>query len=124
MPVDAIRRRAEELLAPADVRVDGDRPWDVQVHDPRLWVRVFAEGSLGLGESYMDGWWDCEQLDAFFHRVLAARARHPDRALEGRAARRCARSCSTSRSRPARSTSAATTTTSATTSSPPCWTGA
>ncbi len=32
-----------------------------------------AQGSLGLGESYMDGWWDCEQLDQFFFRVLRAR---------------------------------------------------
>ena len=73
MPADTIRRRAEELLATADVSVDGDRPWDVRVNDPRLWARVFAHGSLGLGESYMDGWWDCAQLDAFFQRVLAAR---------------------------------------------------
>jgi cyclopropane-fatty-acyl-phospholipid synthase len=34
--------------------------------------RVLQEGSLGLGESYMDGWWDCERLDIFFHKVLRA----------------------------------------------------
>jgi cyclopropane-fatty-acyl-phospholipid synthase len=67
-----IRRRAEELLALADVRVDGDGPRDIRVHDQRLWARVLAEGSLGLGESYMDGWWDCDRLDEFFHGVLAA----------------------------------------------------
>ncbi len=34
--------------------------------------RVLQEGSLGLGESYMDGWWECERLDIFFHKVLRA----------------------------------------------------
>jgi cyclopropane-fatty-acyl-phospholipid synthase len=68
----SFRRRAEELLALADVRVDGARPWDLRVHDERLYARVLAEGSLGLGESYMDGWWDCDALDAFVHRILRA----------------------------------------------------
>ncbi|MGD2135826.1 MAG: cyclopropane fatty acyl phospholipid synthase [Gemmatimonadales bacterium] len=67
---DPIRNRVEHLLALADVVINGGRPWDLQVHDERLYARVMAEGSLGLGESYMDGWWDCERLDEFFHRVL------------------------------------------------------
>jgi len=61
------------MLAQADVRLDGDRPWDLQVHDPKLFARVFAHGSLGLGEAYMDGWWDAGRLDQFFARVIAAR---------------------------------------------------
>jgi cyclopropane-fatty-acyl-phospholipid synthase len=55
------------------VSIDGARPWDIHIHNERLYARVLAEGALGLGESYMDGWWDCEQLDEFFHRILAAR---------------------------------------------------
>jgi cyclopropane-fatty-acyl-phospholipid synthase len=67
-----IGERVRALLALADVQIDGDRPWDIRVHDDRLYARVLAEGSLGVGESYMDGWWDCERLDEFFTRVLAA----------------------------------------------------
>jgi len=62
-----------ELLASADVRIDGDRSWDVRVHDERFFARVLGEGILGLGESYMDGWWDCTRLDELFYRVLSAR---------------------------------------------------
>ncbi len=69
---DPSRTRAEELLAHAGVRVDGGRPWDIRVHDGRLFSRVLAEGSLGLGESYMDGWWECDRLDELIHRVLSA----------------------------------------------------
>lgn len=59
-----------DLLAMADVRLGGSRPWDIRVHDERMFHRVLAHGSLGAGESYMDGWWDCDQLDEMLTRVL------------------------------------------------------
>ncbi len=60
------------LLTVADIEIDGERPWDMQVHNRDLFARVLAHGSLGLGEAYMDGWWDCEQLDEFFTRIVGA----------------------------------------------------
>jgi cyclopropane-fatty-acyl-phospholipid synthase len=51
------------LLAFADIRINGTRPWDIQVHDRRFFSRALASGTLGFGESYMDGWWDCDALD-------------------------------------------------------------
>src|SRR5688572_18114082 len=68
-----LRQRLERLLALADVRIDGDREWDLQLHDPRLPARLLAQGSLGLGESYMDGWWDTRSLDGLLYRLLDAR---------------------------------------------------
>lgn len=62
--------RIRALFTKADIRVDGDRPWDVQVHNSLLYARVLVQGSLGLGEAYLDGWWDCERLDEFFTRLL------------------------------------------------------
>lgn len=52
----------QDILARADVRINGNRPWDIQVHDKHMYDRVFASWSLGLGESYMDGEWDCDQI--------------------------------------------------------------
>ncbi|MDQ2972354.1 MAG: class I SAM-dependent methyltransferase, partial [Pseudomonadota bacterium] len=69
----ALREKAQELLNHADVRIDGNRPWDLRVHDQRVFARAFAHGSLGLGEAYMDAWWDADDLDGFFFRVLDAR---------------------------------------------------
>lgn len=63
-------RIVHELLEMADIEINGKRPWDIQVNNPDFFKRVLQEGSLGLGESYMDGWWDCERLDIFFQRVL------------------------------------------------------
>src|SRR5205809_565076 len=56
------RRRVERLLEEAGIRVGGAHPWDIRVHDERFFWRVLAHGSLGLGESYMDGRGDCEVL--------------------------------------------------------------
>lgn len=60
------------LLATADVQLDGPRPWDLQVHDPGLFARVLAQGSLGFGEAYMDGAWNAADLDGLVARLLAA----------------------------------------------------
>ncbi|PWU10272.1 MAG: cyclopropane-fatty-acyl-phospholipid synthase [Verrucomicrobia bacterium] len=61
------------LFANADVIVNGKRPWDPQVHDDRFYARLLADGTLGFGESYTEGWWDCEALDELCFRVLRAR---------------------------------------------------
>ena len=67
MPPEA--RKLAEILAAVDIRLNGNRPWDIQVRDQRFYRRLFAEGSLGAGESYMDGWWDAPALDEFFTRI-------------------------------------------------------
>lgn len=61
-----------KLFARADVRFDGARPWDLRVHDDRLYRRLLTDWSLGAGESYVDGDWDCDRLDQLFERLLRA----------------------------------------------------
>jgi cyclopropane-fatty-acyl-phospholipid synthase len=67
------RTLLEEIFAAADIHLDGRRPWDIRVHDERFYARVLSAATLGLGESYMDGWWDCEALDELFFRAIRAR---------------------------------------------------
>jgi cyclopropane-fatty-acyl-phospholipid synthase len=73
--VDAhpIRHRVDALLAQAGVHPGGGAPVDPVIHDRRFHRRVLAQGSLGLGESYMDGWWDVESLDGMLCRLLRHR---------------------------------------------------
>ena len=68
----AAARKVTELLALAGISVNGPQAWDIQVRDDRFFGRALAEGSIGLGESYMDGWWDALALDEFFSRVRRA----------------------------------------------------
>jgi cyclopropane-fatty-acyl-phospholipid synthase len=64
------------LLALADIAVVSGltpaRPWDVRVTNTGLGARVRREGLVGLGDAYVDGWWDCGALDQFFDRALGA----------------------------------------------------
>ena len=66
------RDKVASLLERAGIVLNGNQPWDIQVLDPRAYSRILSQGSLGLGEAYMDGWWECEQLDEFIHRALRA----------------------------------------------------
>ena len=59
-----------KLLESVDIQVNGSRPFDIQVHNKLFYSRVLSGKSLGLGESYMDGWWDCEALDQFCYQML------------------------------------------------------
>ena len=67
------REQVTRLLAAADIEIGGARAHDIQVHDDRFYGRLMAEGSVGAGEAYMDGWWDVEQIDALFHHLSRAR---------------------------------------------------
>jgi cyclopropane-fatty-acyl-phospholipid synthase len=67
--------RAEALvtrtLSRAGIDVGGNRPWDIQVRNSQFYRRVLASGTVGLGEAYTAGWWDCDRLDEFFCRVIS-----------------------------------------------------
>jgi len=57
------------MLAAGGIALNGTNPWDMQVHNQKLYDRILSDGSLGFGEAYMDGWWDCPSLDELFFRI-------------------------------------------------------
>jgi cyclopropane-fatty-acyl-phospholipid synthase len=61
------------LFGQANIQINGSQPFDIQVHDSRAYRAILANWSLGLGESYMDGLWDCEHLDELITRLLSAK---------------------------------------------------
>lgn len=63
---------AQSLLEGAGITINGPNDYDIQVHNEELYSRVLRQGVFGLGESYMDGWWDVPKLDLFFEKVLNA----------------------------------------------------
>ncbi len=70
-----------ELLAEADVQINGSRPWDIQILDKQLFNAVLTRGSLGFGESYMEGHWECYDLSGLMTRLLSARLDEKPRRL-------------------------------------------
>jgi cyclopropane-fatty-acyl-phospholipid synthase len=54
---------AEDILDLAGIKINGSHPWDITVHNDGFYRRAITEGELGIGESYMEGWWDCPEID-------------------------------------------------------------
>jgi len=69
--MQALRRRVVALMEAAGLRPDGPADCDPRILDERFYGRVLREGSLGLGESYMDGWWTVRSLDGMLYRLMA-----------------------------------------------------
>ncbi len=67
------KRVVKEMLSSIGVEIGGSNPWDIRVKDEGMYARVLSDKNLGLGESYMDGWWECSRLDEFIHRLLKGR---------------------------------------------------
>ena len=67
------RTTVTELLESADIKINGQKPYDILVHNEDFYARVLSGGTLAFGESYMDGWWDCDALDQLAVRLLSAR---------------------------------------------------
>jgi cyclopropane-fatty-acyl-phospholipid synthase len=64
------KARLQKILANAGITVNGTHPCDPIIKDGRFFGRVLHSGSIGLGDSYLDGWWECKDLGEFFYRIL------------------------------------------------------
>ncbi|MDP2888103.1 MAG: cyclopropane fatty acyl phospholipid synthase [Bacteroidota bacterium] len=62
----------KSLLSEAHVTLNGTGEADIQVNNPAFYSRVLRDGVLGLGESYMDGWWKVKNLDELIFRLITA----------------------------------------------------
>lgn len=71
--INKAKQLIQNLLTEAGISINGNNPWDIQVKNEQFYRRVLADGSLALGEAYMDGWWDAERLDEFFSKLLSAK---------------------------------------------------
>lgn len=62
----------QKVCNEAGISTEQNRPWDLRVHNENFYPRVFAGGALALGETYMMGWWDADDLFGFFERLLSS----------------------------------------------------
>ena len=67
-----IKKKAIEVFKKADIKIDGTRDWDIQVHNEKFYSKLLFHGSIALGEAYVDGWWDCKDIEQFVYRLLRA----------------------------------------------------
>ncbi len=67
-----LKKAAVNLLKEADIEINGNRPWYIRINNEDVFERTLRGGTVAFGESYMDGWWDVENLELFFEKVLSA----------------------------------------------------
>lgn len=70
---DSAEQLVVSTLQSIGITINGNKPGDIQVHQKDFYSRILHQGDLGLGESYMEGWWDCQALDVFFEKILRAK---------------------------------------------------
>lgn len=73
MSSNRYEKTAKEILSLAGIEINGNHPRDIQVHNKDFYRRALSEAELGIGESYMDRWWDCERIDELIYRVIKSR---------------------------------------------------
>jgi cyclopropane-fatty-acyl-phospholipid synthase len=73
MNSNRLKNTLQEILELADIKLNGPNPWDIQVHNKNFYKRALAKVELGIGESYVDGWWDCDKIDEMICRIISAK---------------------------------------------------
>jgi len=68
--INRLKNTVVNILSSTGVTVNGNDPWDINIKNENFYKRVLSQGSLGLGEAYMEKWWECEKLDEFFYKIL------------------------------------------------------
>jgi cyclopropane-fatty-acyl-phospholipid synthase len=61
-----------ELFGLAGVVIGGSGPADIRVRDDRFYDRLLRDASVGFGESYMEDWWEVDQLDVLIEKLMRA----------------------------------------------------
>ncbi len=64
-----MQRMLQKMLDEIDVTINGKKPYDIKVHDKRMYTKLFKDKSIGAGDAYVEGMWDCEKLDELFFRI-------------------------------------------------------
>ena len=64
------KKIVQNLLARAGITINGNEPWDIIVHNDNFYKRLIKNTDLAFGESYMDKWWDCANIDQLIYRIM------------------------------------------------------
>ena len=56
-------------LKEVDVVIGGSRDWDIQVKNKKFFRKVFLNANMGLGESYVNKYFECRRLDQLIYRL-------------------------------------------------------
>lgn len=64
------KESVQKLAEAIGVTINGSKSIDPQIYDERVYDIFLSRNSLALGESYMDKWWDCEDLAGLYSLLI------------------------------------------------------
>ncbi len=67
------QKALQRLFGLAGITINGNQPYDPTFHSEEAFSCILKQRSLGLGETYMAGLWDCSKLDEFIFKVVSSR---------------------------------------------------
>jgi cyclopropane-fatty-acyl-phospholipid synthase len=70
--MNSYKETITKILDGSGISINGHQPYDLQVHEEKLYQRILSSGSLGFGEAYIEGWWDSDDLEDLVFRALRA----------------------------------------------------
>jgi cyclopropane-fatty-acyl-phospholipid synthase len=73
MQSESLKKTTEQILDLAGIKINGNNPWDIRIFNNGFYRRALTEAELGIGETYMDGWWECEKIDEMIYRIIRVR---------------------------------------------------
>jgi cyclopropane-fatty-acyl-phospholipid synthase len=65
------KKFSHRVLSRAGITVNGCHAWDIQVHDEQFFDCLYRSASEGLGDSYVQGFWDSDDLTETLGRFIA-----------------------------------------------------
>lgn len=82
MVFSVLQKNAYAVLKKSGITINGNNPWDIQIHDKSILLDVFLKGSIGLGDGYTNGKWDVAQIDVLFEKLIRNQTRFSMSAME------------------------------------------
>lgn len=62
----------KDICLKAGITINGTASFDIKVYNEKLYSRIIQGGSLALGDSYVEGWWDSDCLDETLSKIISA----------------------------------------------------
>ena len=63
-------KEMRRVLEDANIEIGGNRDWDIHIKNKSNFNKIFLQGEIGFGESYVKGYFECKKLDELIYKLL------------------------------------------------------
>lgn len=70
--MDIFKEKWINFFKEAWITINGSKPYDLKVNNDKFYWRLLRDGSVAFGETYMEWWWDSEDITELIVKSLNA----------------------------------------------------